>query len=238
MQTLSAHTISELSQVLQWWRQANRGGHIGAVPAGDDIPERHVRWARTQETATCPVYPKSGNALPVVQGKYTFDDSACGSVSTTFVPYAPFEERIAYFVNGWVPEGTIVRMTLHDGRWFVQCAVTGSSSSSSLSSSSSSPSSSSSSSSSSSPSSSPSSSSPSGSSSPSSQSPSFCSTSSDQSVSSGDDCACDWIWDGASWSINTDNCSDCGEDCDPTTEPAFPGTFVGEIFPGGCTQPI
>jgi hypothetical protein len=67
---------------------------------------------------------------------------------------------------------------------------------------------------------------------------SSCSTSSDQSVSSGDDCACDWIWDGASWSINDDNCSDCGEDCDPTTEPAFPGTFVGEIFPGGCTEPI
>ena len=67
---------------------------------------------------------------------------------------------------------------------------------------------------------------------------SSCSTSSDQSTSSGDDCSCDWIWDGASWSINDDNCSDCGGDCDPTTEPDFDGTFIGETFPGGCTEPL
>lgn len=104
--------------MLRWWRQSPRVGRTGEVQ-GDRTPnERHIRWARTTTDATHPTYPAGTKVIACELGEYTFDDSAVADVSATFTAYSPAEIRYAYFQFGWRPKNSIVRLTLHDGKWF------------------------------------------------------------------------------------------------------------------------
>lgn len=117
IQTLSPATLAEQQQMLRWWRQVPRSGRSGEVSSPAIPNERHIRWARTTTDASYPAYP-TGKVIACELGEYTFDDSAVADVSATFTAYSPAEIRYAYFQFGWRPEGSIVRLTLHDGKWF------------------------------------------------------------------------------------------------------------------------
>jgi hypothetical protein len=118
IQTLSPATLAEQQQMLRWWRQSPRGGRTGEVQ-GDRTPnERHIRWARTTTDASYPTYPAGTKVIACELGEYTFDDSAVADVAGTFTAYSPAEIRYAYFQFGWRPKSSIVRLTLHGGKWF------------------------------------------------------------------------------------------------------------------------
>ncbi len=129
VQVFSPETIAELGDMLRWYRQTNMGGVTGDTPGPSLMPERQWRWAKTSTTSVCLAYPADNGLaqvrLPVVLGSCAYDDSACGTVSLTFTAYTPVEERVVYSVHGWVPEGSILEMTLHDGRWFACGCETG-----------------------------------------------------------------------------------------------------------------
>jgi len=118
IQTLSPATLAEQQQVLRWWRQSPLAGRTGEVQSQPVPNERHIRWARTTTDATYPTYPAGTKVIACELGEYTFDDSAVADVAGTFTAYSPAEIRYAYFRFGWRPKGSIVRITLHDGKWF------------------------------------------------------------------------------------------------------------------------
>jgi len=123
---LSGATLSELQQMLRWWREVNRsGGTLGLIQPDKEIHDRHVRWARTTTNAAFPSYPASPVDVIVCElGKYDFVNTAVADVSPAFTPYVPQKTRLVFFPDGWVAEGTVVRITLHNGKWF---AIQGSS---------------------------------------------------------------------------------------------------------------
>ena len=115
LRQLSESTMAELQGMLRWWRQLSKGGKTG-VQTGVAIPnERHIRWARTINLGT---YPAGTKVIACELGEYTFDDSAVADVAATFTAYEPQEVRNVYFKFGWRPLGSIVRLSLHDGKWF------------------------------------------------------------------------------------------------------------------------
>lgn len=128
IQVFSESNNREIAEIIKWFRQFKRYGDTGELPA-EPLPATRInRWAKTSITSKFPNYPSDGNILPIVLGKYTYDPLAPPQTARTyanrrkgphdFVPYKPEKGREACFFGGWVPEGTLTRVSLHNGQWF------------------------------------------------------------------------------------------------------------------------
>lgn len=108
--------------MLSWWRQVGRSGRTGIVPQLAIPNERHIRWAKTTTDADYPTYPSGTKVIACELGEYTFVDTAVADVDGTFTAYVDSdgvkEIRYVYFRFGWRPKGSIVRISLHNGKWF------------------------------------------------------------------------------------------------------------------------
>lgn len=106
-----------------------------------DSPYGMIPYVQTCTNDDHPDYPAyyGANRFVVRRGVYVFDDTNVGFTTPSFVPYDPPEYYIAFNECGYVPEGTIARMTLDNGQWYLlkYCCCTSSSFSSSSKSSSS-----------------------------------------------------------------------------------------------------
>jgi hypothetical protein len=84
---------------------------------------RTVRWGRTTVNATYPTYPgPSANTYLVELGKADFSPKTPGVSTFEFQPYDPVQHRIAHDPNAchrhW-EQGSVVRLQLHHGEWYI-----------------------------------------------------------------------------------------------------------------------
>jgi len=117
IRTFSLRTEQELQQLLRRERNRPLVSSIGLHRMQTESPDRHIRWSKTilSDDAT---YPAGTKVIQCELGEYTFDDSAVADVDATYTAYYPQQKRIVYFQFGWRPLGSIVRLSLHDGKWF------------------------------------------------------------------------------------------------------------------------
>lgn len=88
----------------------------------------YIPWVRTtvavpgdpiynSETA---IYPPDGaNTFVVERGQYDYDDSKPGYQNATFIPTSPRELYIAIHPCGYLLEGSIKRMSVDRGKWYM-----------------------------------------------------------------------------------------------------------------------
>lgn len=87
------------------------------------VPQnRVIRWARTTTNYEYPTYPSSGGVYVVEMGDYEPDTLVPGDTpDKTFTAYSPAWTEIAVDPSGaTIAEGTVVRVELHDGQWWIR----------------------------------------------------------------------------------------------------------------------
>lgn len=116
----SAQTDREIRDVLERERQ-RKNFELGQRDSGLPDAARHIRWARTTTDTANPTYPTHTAKKFVVEfGDFVFNDAVLTSEEAVFEADTPKTTRIAYSRFGWIPSGTIVRMTQHRGRWYIE----------------------------------------------------------------------------------------------------------------------
>lgn len=110
--------------------QHSTTGPFTCVSIGDTVRElvwivkhshqlSYIPWVRTTTSTTHPVYPTNGNTFVVERGIYVFDDTSPGLKTKTFTAAVPAEKYIAICPCGWLPNGTIRRMTLDHNQYYL-----------------------------------------------------------------------------------------------------------------------
>lgn len=118
--TLSAATRAELSTLLKRERQRKQFSRLGDVDDDDVLLSKQIRWAKTTTNADLTTYPTApANRFVVEFGDYEFTDTAVGNETPTFTAYVPQISRVALSPVGFLPSGSIVRVSLHHGRWYI-----------------------------------------------------------------------------------------------------------------------
>ena len=115
----SEQTDREIRAVLERYRQS-RTFELGPVPYDSIAGQRQVRWARTTTDATNPTYPThTANKFVIEFGDFKFDDANLTNETASFTADSPQTTRIAYSRFGWLPNQTVVRVSEHYGRWYI-----------------------------------------------------------------------------------------------------------------------
>lgn len=120
IKTFNDATTREIQRVIR--RDRSRpDGFEGLSPSEQLVSDtRVIRWARTTTSTDNPSYPAtSANKFVVEFGDYAFDEEVITPETAVFTAYSPAYKRIAYSPVGWLAEGTIIRCTLHHGRWYI-----------------------------------------------------------------------------------------------------------------------
>lgn len=121
---MSRRTERDTRRFLERERQAKTFG-IGPTDNVGQPAVRHERWARTTTRTQNPTYPSPPATKFVVEfGDYYFDDTTTGNETAVFTAYTPQETKIAYSRFGWLPQNTVVRVSLHHGRWYIRSDYT------------------------------------------------------------------------------------------------------------------
>jgi hypothetical protein len=118
--TLTEQTARDLIDLLRRDRARPVGGpaRVGNIGQQGQVP---VRWGKTSTTPDYPTYPSSGNVVGVSLGNYEPSPLYPGATAVkTFTAYDPPIYVFATLENGSLPaEGTEVRLTWRNGRWWI-----------------------------------------------------------------------------------------------------------------------
>jgi hypothetical protein len=131
LRTLSDDTIRRLAELLR--RETFQPINSPRPPSGSTHQHaksgpRVVRRARTCTSTEHPTYPTApANCYVVELGEMVpSGDIEPGQVDFDFEPYDPAEYRLAFVCDDadcaaeYLPEGTLVYVELHHGRWWIQ----------------------------------------------------------------------------------------------------------------------
>jgi hypothetical protein len=128
--TLTDDSLRRLAEMLR--RDQHRPINSPRVqpPVNTDLPGRLVRLARTTTSTAHATYPTApANAYVVEFGEMVpaTDPPVPGVVEFSFEPYTPAEKRVALTQEGapYYPVDSIVHVSLHHGRWWIQDASGG-----------------------------------------------------------------------------------------------------------------
>lgn len=122
IRTLSEVTTKEVQDLLRYERQRSKYGVGDYTPFADADGDRIVRWCRTTTNSDHATYPTDVASTKFVAefGDYQWDNTTVGVETPTFEPYTdPAYERIVISHVGYIAEETVVRATLHHGRWHI-----------------------------------------------------------------------------------------------------------------------
>jgi hypothetical protein len=118
--TLTEQTARDLIDLLRRDRAHPVGGpaRVGNIGQQGQVP---VRWGKTSTTPDYPTYPSSGNVVGVSLGNYEPSPLYPGATAVkTFTAYDPPIYVFATAEDDTLPaEGTEVRLTWRNGRWWI-----------------------------------------------------------------------------------------------------------------------